>query len=67
LRRLFVERCEVRRFLSRSVSLDKIERKKRDWSIVGEVFFVKIVFLEKRNDITRFALIRKGTKRREKG
>jgi len=34
----------------------------RDGSIVGEVFFVKIVFLEKRNDRTRFELIRKGTR-----
>jgi len=33
----------------------------RDMSIVGEDFFVKIVFLEKRNDRTRFELIRKGT------
>jgi len=32
----------------------------RDWSIVGEVFFVEFVFLEKRNDKTRFELIRKG-------
>jgi len=62
LRRLFVERCEVRRFLTtRSLSLDKKERKMRDRSIVEEVFFVKIVFLEKRNDRTRFELIRKGT------
>jgi len=34
----------------------------RDRSIVGEVFFVEIVFLEKRNDRTRFELIRKGTR-----
>jgi len=34
----------------------------RDGSIVGEVFFVKIVFLEKRNDRTRFEMIRKGTR-----
>jgi len=36
----------------------------RDGSIVGEVFFVKIVglFLEKRNDRTRFELVRKGTR-----
>jgi len=34
----------------------------RDRSIVGEVFFVKIVFLEKKNDRTRFELIRKGTR-----
>jgi len=34
----------------------------RERSIVGEVFFVKIVFLEKRNDRTRFELIRKGTR-----
>jgi len=34
----------------------------RDGSIVGEVFFVKIVFLEKRNNITRFELIWKGTR-----
>jgi len=32
-----------------------------DRSIVGEVFFVKIVFLEKRNERTKFELIRKGT------
>jgi len=32
----------------------------RDGSLVGEVFFVKIVFLEKRNDRTRFELIRKN-------
>jgi len=31
----------------------------RDRSIVGEVFFVEIVFLEKRNDRARFELIRK--------
>jgi len=31
-----------------------------DRSIIGEVFFVKIVFFEKRNDRTRFELIRKG-------
>jgi len=30
-------------------------------SKVVEVFFVKIVFLEKRNDKTRFEFIRKGT------
>jgi len=57
LRRLFVERCEVRRFLTtRSVSLDKKERRDRDRPvyiyIVGEVLFVKIVFLEKRIDRT---------------
>jgi len=34
----------------------------RDRSIVGEVFFVKIVFFEKRNDRTRFELLRKGTR-----
>jgi len=34
----------------------------RDRSTVGKVFFVKIVFLEKRNDRTRFELIRKGTR-----
>jgi len=35
----------------------------RDRSIVGEVsFFVKIVFIEKRNDRTRFELIRIGTR-----
>jgi len=34
----------------------------RDWSIVGEIFFVEIVFLEKRDDRTRFELIRKGTR-----
>jgi len=34
----------------------------RDRSIVGEVFFVKIVFLEKRNDRTRFELIWKDTR-----
>jgi len=33
----------------------------RDRSIFGEVFFVKIVSLKKRNDITRFELIRKST------
>jgi len=38
----------------------------RDGSIVGEVFFVKIVFLEKRNDRTRFELIRKGTRDKRK-
>jgi len=32
----------------------------RDRSIVGEVSFVEIVFLEKRNDRTRFKLIMKG-------
>jgi len=40
----------------------------RDGSIVGEVFLDKIVFLEKRNDRTRFELIRKGTRdERKKG
>jgi len=34
----------------------------KDRSIVGEVFFVKIVFLEKSTDRTRFELIRKGTR-----
>jgi len=34
----------------------------RDRSIVGEAFFVKIVFLKKRNDRIRFDLIRKGTR-----
>jgi len=34
----------------------------RDMFIVGEVFFVKIVFLEKKNDRARFELIRKGTR-----
>jgi len=34
----------------------------RDRSVVGEVFFVKIVFLEKRNDRTRFELVRIGTR-----
>jgi len=34
----------------------------RDRSIVGEVFLFEIVFLEKRNDRTRFELIRKGTR-----
>jgi len=34
----------------------------RDRSIVGDVFFVEIVFLEKRTDRTRFELIRKGTR-----
>jgi len=34
----------------------------RDRSIVGEDFFVKIAFLEKRNDRTRFELIREGTR-----
>jgi len=38
----------------------------RDRSVVGEVFFVKIVFLEKRNDRTRFDLIRKGTRGEKK-
>jgi len=33
-----------------------------DRSIVGEVFFVEIVFLEKRHDRTRFELISKGTR-----
>jgi len=37
-----------------------------DRSIVGEVFFVEIVFLEKRNNITRFELIRKGTRDEKK-
>jgi len=34
----------------------------RDRSIVGEVFFVEIVFLEKRIDRTRFEVIRKVTR-----
>jgi len=38
----------------------------RDRSIVGEVFFVKIVFLEEKNDRTRFELIRKGTSDKKK-
>jgi len=38
----------------------------RDRSIVGEVFFVEIVFLKKRNDRTRFELIRKGTRDEKK-
>jgi len=38
----------------------------RDRSIVGVVFFVKFVFLEKRNDRTSFELIRKGTRDKRK-
>jgi len=38
----------------------------RDRSLVGEVFFVKFVFLEKRNDRTRYELIRKGTREERK-
>jgi len=34
----------------------------RDRYIGGKVFLVKIVFLEKRNDRTRFELIRKETR-----
>jgi len=35
---------------------------KRPVNFCGEVFFVKIVFLEKRHDITRFEMIRIGTR-----
>jgi len=38
----------------------------RNGSIVGEGFFVKIVFFEKRNDRTRFELIRKGSRNERK-
>jgi len=38
----------------------------RDRSIFGEVFFVKIVFLEKRIDRTRFELIRRRSERGER-
>jgi len=48
--------------LINTLSKFRSERKMRDRSIVGEVFFVKIVFLEERNDRTRFELIGKGTR-----
>jgi len=38
----------------------------RDRSIVGDVSLVKIVFLEKRSNRTRFELIRKGTRDEKK-
>jgi len=34
----------------------------RDRSVVGEVFFIKVVFLEERNGRTRFELIQKDTR-----
>jgi len=65
LRRLFAERREVRRCIT-TVNLDKKEMWEINRFIVGEVFFIKIVFLEKRNDSTRFELIRKGTEATER-
>jgi len=47
--------------LNNTLSKFTLEGKRRDGSIFGEVFFVKIVFLEKKNDVTQFELIRKGT------
>jgi len=48
--------------LNNMLSTFRLERKMRDRSLVGKSFFVKIVFLEKKNDRTRFELIRKGTR-----
>jgi len=48
--------------LNNTLSKSRLEGKMRDRSIVVEVFFVMIVFLEKSNDRTRFELIRKGTR-----
>jgi len=49
-----------RRLTTRSVSLDR-KRKVGDRSKIRQIFFVKIVFFQKRNDLGEFELFRKDT------